>query len=73
MSWRPSFNRTWCPNDANTEAPDLQKTESVIVNETGKVEVHITDNKPWNSHCKVAFDLNLLSVSLAKKKKKKVL
>ena len=36
----------------------MRKTTSVVVKETGKVEleVHITDNQSWNSCRKVAFD-----------------
>ena len=34
----------------------MQKTKCVVVNKTGKVEVHITDNQSWNSCRKVASD-----------------
>ena len=36
----------------------MRKTTSVVVKETGKVEleVHITDSPSWNSFCKVASD-----------------
>ena len=57
MSWRPNFNRTRCSDDVKTvRAPDLQKTKSVFVDKTGKVEVHITDNQSWNSCRKVVAD-----------------
>ena len=34
----------------------MQKTKSVVVNKTGKVEVHTTDNQSWNSCRKVVAD-----------------
>ena len=34
----------------------MQKTKSVGVNKTAKVEVHITDYQSWNSCRKVASD-----------------
>ena len=40
----------------NGRTPDLQKRKSMVVNKTGKVEVHITDNQSWNSCRKVASD-----------------
>ena len=40
----------------NIGTPDLQKAKSMVVNKTGKVEVHITDNQSWNSWHKVASD-----------------
>ena len=29
--------------------PDLQRTKSMVMNKTGKVEVHVIDNQSWNS------------------------
>ena len=63
--WAPY--RTKCPGDQilighgvlmmqNGRTPDLQKRKSMVVNKTGKVEVHITDNQSWNSCRKVASD-----------------
>ena len=39
VSLRPHFNRTLCPNDAETVGqPDLQKTKSAVdLDKTGKV------------------------------------
>ena len=34
----------------------MRKTESVVVNKTGKVEVHITENQSWNSRGKEVSD-----------------
>ena len=54
---KPKFDRTQCPWWCkNSRTSDLQKTKSVVVNRTGKVEVHITDNQSWNSCHKVASD-----------------
>ena len=37
----------------------MQKTKSVVVNRTGKVEVDIIDSQSWNSCREVASDLEL--------------
>ena len=34
----------------------MQTTKSVVVNKTGKVEVHFTNNQSWNSCRKMASD-----------------
>ena len=34
----------------------MQKTKSMVVNKTGKVEVQITDSQSWNSYREVASD-----------------
>ena len=34
----------------------FKKTKSVVVNKTGRAEVHVTDNQSWNSCRKVASD-----------------
>ena len=59
--------RTKCPGDQilvghsvlmmqKIRIPDLKKTKSVVVNKTGKVEIHITDGQSCNSWLKVASD-----------------
>ena len=55
----------------NGRTPDLQKRKSMVVNKTGKVEVHITDNQSWNSCRKVASDHEFTfgSASVAYKEK----
>ena len=53
------------------QTPGLQKTKSVVRNETGKIEVHITDSQSWNSCCKVASDHDFTFSSAAKPTKKK--
>ena len=55
----------------NIGTPDLQKAKSMVVNETEKVEVHITDNQSWNSWCKVASDHELTVGSAIEHTKKK--
>ena len=50
--------------------PDLQKTQSVVVNKTGKVEV-VTDNQSWNSCRKVVSDHESTSGSTIESTKKK--
>ena len=58
----------WCKNG---RTPDLQETKSVIVNKTGKVEVHITDNQSWNSCHRVASEQESTfgsAIELTKKK-----
>ena len=54
-----------------SRTPDLQKTKSVVVNKTGKVEVHISDNQSWNSCRKVASDHELTFGSAIEPAKKK--
>ena len=44
VSWRPTFDKTWCLDWCKNRTPDLEKI-SVIVNKTWKVEIHITDNQ----------------------------
>ena len=51
----------------------MRKTTSVVVKETGKVEleVHITDNQSWNSCRKVASDHEFTFGSAKEPTKKK--
>ena len=49
----------------------VQKTKSLVVNKTGKVEVHITDNQSWNSCPTVASDHELTFGSAIQPTKKK--
>ena len=53
------------------QTPGLQKTKSMVVNITGKVEVHFTDNDSWNSCRKVAFDQEVTFGSAIEPTKKK--
>ena len=55
----------------NIGTPDLQKAKSMVVNETEKVEVHITDNQSWNSCSKVASDHEFTFISAVVPTKKK--
>ena len=45
-----------------------RKQESVVVNRTGKVEVHITDNQPWNSFLEWFQMMKLLTVQFTASK-----
>ena len=49
----------------------MQKTKSMTVNKTGKVEVHIMDNQSGNSRCKVASDHEFIFGSAVEPAKKK--
>ena len=53
VSWRLNFNRTRCPDNASTIGHQIN---SVVVNQTGKVDVHVTDNQYWNSCFRVISD-----------------
>ena len=55
VSWRPKFNRTWCPNEAKTVRHQtcLQKTNSEVVNKT---------ISPETAAVKWLLIMNLLSV-----------
>ena len=59
MSWRPNFNRTWCPDvqkDIRLATTTTTKIESVVIHKVSKVEVHITDNQSMNSCCRLISD-----------------
>ena len=58
-------------NNKNSWTPDLQKTKSVDVNKTGKVEIHITENQSWNSCYKVASNHKLTLGSAIEPTKKR--
>ena len=58
----------WCKL---SRTHDLQKTKSVVVNKTGKVEVHITDNQSWNNCHKVASGREFTFSSAIEPTKKK--
>ena len=49
----------------------MQKTKSMVVNITGKVEVQFTDNESWNSCRKMAFDYEVTFDSATEPTKKK--
>ena len=65
MSWRPDCKRTRCSDDVkNSRTPDLQKTKSEGVNETGKVEVQLLAISPGTAAVEWLVIMNLLSVQL---------
>ena len=43
--------------------PDLQKAQSVVVNET-EIEIHLIHNQSWNSSQRVVLIMKLLLVQL---------
>ena len=49
----------------------MQKTKSMVLNETGKAVVHVTDNQSWNSCGKVASDHEFTFGSAREPTKKK--
>ena len=73
VSWRPNFDRTWCPDDAKIVGHQtyIEENPWLWTNKTGKVEVHITDNQSLNSCHKVAFDYKFTFSSAFESTKKK--